>query len=483
MTATVSTMEETLAAQRAAFTAELPVPLATRKDRLRRLAAMMADNADRFVSAVSQDFGHRPREQSMLTDIVGSVMPITHALKHLDRWIKPEKRSLALPLRLMGSRAWIEFQPKGVVGVIAPWNFPIQLAVAPIAGAFAAGNRAMAKISEATPDVAQAFEEIVPRYFDRLELAVFSGGPEIGQRFAGLPFDHLVFTGGGAIARHVMRAAADNLVPLTLELGGKSPTIVGRTADVAKATDRIAMGKLMNAGQICLAPDYALVPEEKEGAFVDGMRDAVTRMFPKLLANDDYTSVINERQHVRLSNYLDDARAKGAQIVEINPGDEDFGATNSNKMPLSLILNATDDMSVMQEEIFGPLFPVRRYGRIEEAIDYVNAKDRPLGLYYFGSDEAERRQVLDRTISGGVTIDDVIFHATEELPFGGIGPAGMGSYHGIDGFRTFSHAKAVYKQTKVDVTKLGGMKPPFGKTTEATIERALKPWRGKGGSR
>jgi coniferyl-aldehyde dehydrogenase len=479
MTQTIAKMEETLAAQRAAFAAELPVSLAVRKDRLVRLATMMADNADRFVSAVSQDFGHRSREQSMATDIVGSVMAVTYALKHFESWVKPEKRALALPLRLMGSRAWIEYQPKGVVGVIAPWNFPIQLAIAPVAGAFAAGNRAMAKISEATPGVAAAFEEIVPLYFDRLEFAVFSGGPEIGERFAGLAFDHLVFTGGGAIARHVMRAAAENLVPVTLELGGKSPTIIGRSADVAKATDRIALGKMMNAGQICLAPDYALVPEEKEGAFVDGMRDAVTRMFPTLLANDDYTSVINERQHVRLSGYLDDARAKGARIVEINPGNEDFGATNSNKMPLNIILDATDDMKVMQEEIFGPIFPVRRYGRIEEAIDYVNARNRPLGLYYFGKDESEKRQVLDRTISGGVTLDDVIFHAAEELPFGGIGPAGMGSYHGIDGFRTFSHAKAVYQQTKVDIAKLAGFKPPFNKTTHATIERALKPWRSK----
>jgi coniferyl-aldehyde dehydrogenase len=477
MMATVPTMEETLTAQRAAFTAELPVASAIRKDRLRRLAAMIADNADRFAAAASQDFGHRSLVQSMLTDIVASVLPVEHALERLDRWMRPETRSLPLPLRLMGSRAWVEYQPKGVVGVIAPWNFPIQLAVAPLAGAIAAGNRAMAKISETTPRVAAVFEELVPRYFDRLELAVFSGGPDIGQHFAGLPFDHLVFTGGGAIARNVLRAAADNLVPVTLELGGKSPTIVGRTADIAKAADRIVFGKMLNAGQICLAPDYALVPAEMEQAFVKSVREAVARMYPTLLTNEDYTSVVNERHHVRLSAYLDDARTKGARVIEVNPGNEDFGASNSNKMPLYLVFDVTDDMKVMQEELFGPILPVRRYDQIEEAIDYINAHDRPLGLYYFSKDETERRQVLDRTISGGVTLDDVLFHAAEELPFGGIGPAGMGSYHGIDGFRTFSHAKAVYKQTKIDIIKLGGVKPPFNKTTRSTIERALKHWR------
>jgi coniferyl-aldehyde dehydrogenase len=274
-----------------------------------------------------------------------------------------------------------------------------------------------------------------------------------------------------------LRAAADNLVPVTLELGGKSPTIVGRTADIAKAADRIVFGKMLNAGQICLAPDYALVPAEMEQAFVKSVREAVARMYPTLLTNEDYTSVVNERHHVRLSAYLDDARTKGARVIEVNPGNEDFGASNSNKMPLYLVFDVTDDMKVMQEELFGPILPVRRYDQIEEAIDYINAHDRPLGLYYFSKDETERRQVLDRTISGGVTLDDVLFHAAEELPFGGIGPAGMGSYHGIDGFRTFSHAKAVYKQTKIDIIKLGGVKPPFNKTTRSTIERALKHWR------
>jgi coniferyl-aldehyde dehydrogenase len=326
-----------------------------------------------------------------------------------------------------------------------------------------------------TPAVAAVFEEIGARCFDKSELAFFSGGPEVGKEFASLPFDHIIFTGATSIGRHILHAAADNLVPVTLELGGKSPTILGRSADVAKATGRIATGKMLNAGQICLAPDYLFVPQESEAAVVEGFRQAVAEMYPALLANPDYTSVVNDRHHVRLAGYLDDARAKGAKIIEINPAQENFTASNSHKMPLHIVLNATDDMAVMQQEIFGPVLPVMRYGHIDEAIDYVNAHDRPLGLYYFGSDKAEQRRVLDRTISGGVTVNDVLFHVgIDDLPFGGVGPSGMGSYHGIDGFRTFSHAKSVYRQGIMDFSKLGGMKPPYGKTTRSSIARSMK---------
>jgi coniferyl-aldehyde dehydrogenase len=468
-------MLATLNAQRSAFTAELPVSVAARKDRLKRLAAMTVENAERLVQAMSHDFGHRSRGQSLISDISGGVLQAKYALKHVDRWVRPEKRPLPFPMGLLGARAWVEYQPKGVVGVIAPWNFPVQLTVGPLAGALAAGNRAMVKSSEITPSVAALFEEIGPKYFDATEVAFFSGGPQAGQAFASLPFDHIIFTGATAIGRHILHAAADNLVPVTLELGGKSPTILGRSADIAIATDRIATGKMMNAGQICLAPDYMFVPEESETAVVDGFRKAVTGMYPTLLNNPDYTSVVNDRHHVRLAGYLDDARAKGAEVIEINPGNEDFAASNGNKMPLSIVLNATDDMAVMRNEIFGPILPIMRYRAIDEAIDYVNAHDRPLGLYYFGSDEAEQRRVLERTISGGVTVNDILFHAgMDTLPFGGIGPSGMGNYHGIEGFRTFSHAKGIFKQAKIDLAKLGGFKPPYGKTTETAAARSLK---------
>lgn len=467
-------MMPVLTAQRTAFTAELPVSRAVREDRLKRLAAMVIDNAQKLVQAMSDDFGHRSHEQSMLTDIGGSVSPIKHSLKHLAGWMKPEKRKMPFPMGLTGASAQIEYQPKGVVGVISPWNFPVQLTIAPLAGIFAAGNRAMVKSSEVTPAVAAAFEEIGPKYFDVAELAFFSGGPETGKQFASLPFDHIIFTGATGIGRHILHAAADNLVPVTLELGGKSPTIIGRSADIGKATGRIATGKMLNAGQICLAPDYVFVPRESEAAVVAGLQKAVAEMYPTLLANPDFTSVVNDRHHVRLAGYLDDARAKGGEVVAINPGNEDFGSSNTHKMPLHLVLNATEDMAVMREEIFGPVLPLMRYGQIDEAIDYVNAHDRPLGLYYFGADDAEQKRVLERTISGGVTVNDVMFHVgIDDLPFGGIGPSGMGSYHGVDGFREFSHRRAVYSQLKAELGPLKAMRPPYGPAIRKFLAGAI----------
>jgi coniferyl-aldehyde dehydrogenase len=468
-------MQAVLDAQRAAFMAELPVPIAIRKDRLKRCVALLVDNSDALCDALSDDFGHRSREQSQITDIVASIRALKHAIAHVDRWARPERRKLDFPLGLLGARAHVEYQPKGVVGVISPWNFPVQLTMGPIGGAFAAGNRVMVKSSEYTPGVAALLEEIAPRYFDATELAFFSGGPEVGKAFSALPFDHLIFTGATAVGRHILHAAADNLTPVTLELGGKSPTIIGRGANIAQASERIALGKMLNAGQICLAPDYLLVPEENEAAMVEGVKAAASALYPTLLANPDYTSVVNGRHVTRLKAHLDDARAKGAEVIEVNPAGEDFASSNGQKMPLHIVRNVSDEMTVMQEEIFGPILPVKTYRAVGEAIDYVNAHDRPLGLYYFGGDAAEERMVLDRTISGGATVNDVIFHVSmEDLPFGGVGPSGMGSYHGQDGFRTFSHAKGVYRQPKIDVAKLAGIKPPYGKATRAAIARDLK---------
>ncbi len=475
MAATADSMLAALNVQRAAFTQELPVSIAARKDRLKRAIAMMVDHGAAFANAMSEDFGHRSIEQSMITDVIGSINPIKHTIKQLEKWMRPERRKLMFPLGLLGARGTVEYQPKGVVGIIAPWNFPVQLTMAPMAGAFAAGNRVMVKSSEFTPTVAALFEELGPKYFDASEAVFFSGGPDIGQAFAKLPFDHLLFTGATGVGKHILHAAADNLTPVTLELGGKSPTIIGKSADVAQATQRIALGKMLNAGQICLAPDYLMVPKDKEAMVVEGMKNAVSVMYPTLLENPDYTSVVNARHRDRLNSYLDDARAKGADVVEINPASEDFGSSNRNKMPLYLVRNPTDDMTVMQEEIFGPILPIKTYDRVEEAIDYVNAHDRPLGLYYFGQDASEERQVLDRTISGGVTVNDVVFHVSmEELPFGGVGPSGMGAYHGVEGFKTFSHAKSVYKQPKVNVAKLAGFMPPYGSATTKAIAKDLK---------
>ena len=467
-------MTAILAAQRAAFTDELPVAMAVRRDRLNRARAMVKDNAARFCDALSEDFGHRSRDQSMLTDIAGSIGPIDHALKHMATWARREKRPVQFPLGLLGAKGWVEYQPKGVVGVIAPWNFPVNLVMGPVAGAFAAGNRAMVKTSEFTPVTAALFEELCPRYFAAEELAFVSGGPEVGKAFAELAFDHLLFTGATGIGRHILHAAADNLTPVTLELGGKSPAIIGAGANMTQAGDRIAMGKMLNAGQICLAPDYVLAPAAQESAIVDSLRRAATAMYPTVLANPDYTSVVNDRHHQRLHAWLDDARDKGAKIEVVNPANEDFASSNSRKMPLHIVRDVTDDMTLMQEEIFGPILPIVTYDGIDAAIARVNRGARPLGLYYFGSDAAERRRVLDRTISGGVTLDDVVFHVSmEELPFGGVGPSGMGAYHGRDGFKTFSHAKAVFRQSRLDVAKLAGLKPPYGAKLRATVAKQI----------
>ena len=468
-------MRAILARSRAAFTVAMPEPLALRADRIDRAIALMLDHKDAFASAVSADFGHRSREQTLIADILPSVGALKHAKKHLHAWSRGEARKPMFPLGLLGGRARVEYQPKGVVGVIAPWNFPVGMVMVPLAGILAAGNRAMVKPSEFTARVSALFAQLVPQYFAEEEVAVITGGVEAGTAFSALPFDHLIFTGATSVGKHIMRAAAENLVPLTLELGGKSPTIIGRSADKATAGERIALGKMMNAGQICLAPDYLLVPREQEAEVIAAVSAGAAKMYPVLLANDDYTSVVNARNRVRLEGYLADARARGAEEIVVNPAGEDFAAANGNKMPLTILRGVTEAMTVMQDEIFGPILPVLTYDRIEEAIDYVNAHDRPLGLYYFGRDRAEERHVLSRTVSGGVTINDVIFHnAMDDLPFGGIGPSGMGVYHGLEGFRAVSHARAIYRQSPLDVAGLGGMKPPYGKATRATLKRELR---------
>ncbi|MFZ5669703.1 MAG: coniferyl aldehyde dehydrogenase [Pseudomonadota bacterium] len=442
---------------------------------LDRCIGLLVDHATDIQDALNTDFGNRSREATLLTDVSGSIGPLKHAKANLRAWMKPEKRKTTPAiLGLFGARAHIQLQPKGVVGVISPWNFPVNLTFAPLAGILAAGNRVMIKPSEFTPATSDLMKTMFAKAFAEEEIAVVTGGPEVGQAFAGLPFDHMIFTGATSVARHVMRAAADNLVPLTLELGGKSPVILSRSADMATAAARIMNGKTLNAGQICLAPDYVLAPEDRVGEFVSEARGAVGRMFPTIKDNPDYTAVVAQRHYDRIRGYIDDARAKGAEIVEINPAGEDFSQQEHRKIPPTLILNPSDDMKVMQEEIFGPVLPVKTYRQVDEAVDYVNGRDRPLGLYWFGTDEGEKDWVLERTTSGGVTINDVVMHvAQEELPFGGVGPSGMGSYHGHDGFREFSHRKAVYTQLKKDIGPLVQMRPPYGPAIRKFLAASL----------
>lgn len=468
-------MTALLGKQKAAHLRDGAPSAAQRIERIDRCIKLLIDNADAIAGALNQDFGSRSKEATAFTDVAASIGPLKHARGHLTKWMAPEKRKVTPAiLGLFGAKAEVRYQPKGVVGIISPWNFPVNLTFAPLAGVLAAGNRAMIKPSEFTPATSELMAVMFSGAFSDEEIAVVTGGPEVGQAFAGLAFDHMIFTGATNIARHVMRAAADNLVPLTLELGGKSPVILGKSADIAVASARIMNGKTLNAGQICLAPDYVLTPRESLEPFVAGAQASVAKMFPTLKDNPDYTAIVAQRHYDRIKNYVDDARAKGARIVELKPDGEDLSQQEHRKIAPTLIIDPTDDMLVMQEEIFGPVLPVKTYGAIDEAIAYVNKGDRPLGLYYFGTDDAEREKVLNATTAGGVTINDVVFHvAQENLPFGGVGPSGMGSYHGVDGFREFSHAKSIYTQIKAD-KPLQQMRPPYGPAIRKYLAGQLK---------
>ena len=459
-------MLDVLNRQKKSYLAEGEVSAEKRIDRLDRTINILVKHGDRLCDAMAADFGHRSIEQSKLTDINGSIGPLKDAKKHLRQWMRPERRKVMVPLGLFGSRARIQYQPLGVVGCISPWNFPVQLTFSPLAGVFAAGNRTMIKPSEFTPATSELMKELFTEVFDEDEVAIFTGGPEVGTAFSALPFDHMLFTGATAIAKHVMRAASENLVPLTLELGGKSPVVISESADIELAASNIMAGKTMNAGQICLAPDYVFVPEDKADDFISAAKNSVAKMYPNLKDNPDYTSIVNERHFERLNGYIADAKAKGAEVVEINPAQEDFSQQQHHRIPPTIIVDPTEDMTVMQEEIFGPVLPVKRYKNIEETLDYINDHPRPLGLYYFGQDAQEEKKVLTHTTSGGVTVNDVIMHiAQEDLPFGGVGPSGMGAYHGHDGFKTFSHAKAVYTQSKLVSKLAAAMRPPYKKAS------------------
>lgn len=459
-------MEEILASQKRAYLREGEVSAEIRIDRIDRAIAILTNNGPKLCDAMAADFGHRSIEQSKITDIDGSIGPLKDAKKQLRKWMKPEKRKAMFPLGLFGSRARVQYQPLGVIGCISPWNFPVQLTFSPLAGVFAAGNRTMIKPSEFTPATSELMKELFHAAYDPDEVSVITGGPAVGEGFSALHFDHLLFTGATAIAKHVMRAASENLVPLTLELGGKSPVVVGKSADVELTATNVMAGKTMNAGQICLAPDYLFIHEDSADNFIDAAKKSVAKMYPDLKDNPDYTSVVNERHYERISGYIEDAKAKGAEVIEINPAGEDFSQQQHHKIPPTLIIDPTDDMEIMKNEIFGPVLPIKRYKELDETLAYINDHPRPLGLYYFGQDSSEEHKVLTQTTSGGVTVNDVVMHvAQEDLPFGGVGPSGMGSYHGYDGFKTFSHAKAIFTQSKTVSKLAAAMRPPFKKVS------------------
>ncbi len=435
-----------------------------RRQALDALRSLLLDNVEALAAAVDRDFGGRSRAETRLLEIFPAVEAIDHARRQLRRWMKP--RRARTNLWFLPGRSRVVAQPLGVVGIVVPWNYPIYLAVGPLVSALAAGNRVMVKMSEAAPATGELFARLVSERFAPEVVTVVNGGPEVARDFVALPFDHLLFTGSTAVGREVMKAAAANLTPVTLELGGKSPALVGRGIAVEVAAQRILFGKCLNAGQTCIAPDYALVPAERVEGFVAAARAAVERMYPRLRDNPDYTAIISPRHRARLAAYLEQARARGARVLELKPEGEDFGA--SPKMPPTLVLDAAEDLPVMREEIFGPILPVVAYRTLDEAIGYVNARPRPLALYVFDHDRAAVDRVIGETVSGGVTVNETILHiAQDDLPFGGVGPSGMGEYHGRAGFETFSKRKAVFHQARINGLAL--FHPPYGRRLESLL--------------
>jgi coniferyl-aldehyde dehydrogenase len=470
-------MQAILNKQKQAFLKEGRASAEARVDRLKRLYRMIGENQATIKKVLDEDFGCHSFHQTQMSEIMAQMAGIEDTIRQVPKWMKPERRRPLFPLGWLGASARVEYVPKGVVGNLATWNFPIYTSFLPVAGIFAAGNRAMVKMSELNPKTSATMQQLVASYFDETELVVISGGPEVGAEFAALPFDHIIFTGGTGIGRHILRAAAENLTPCTLELGGKSPVIVGRSYNTQKAAQRVMTGKALNQGQACLAPDYCLVPAEEMETFIQSAIAWYSELFPTVFNNPDYTSVVNQRHYQRLMNYIQDAKNKGADIRQINPANEDPDQqkTGVHKIPMTLIVNPGEDMLVMQEELFGPVLCIKSYDNIDDCIHYINNRPRPLGLYYFGEDAEETRKVLDHTTSGGVTLNDVMAHSScDDLPFGGIGPSGMGNYHGIDGFRTFSHARAIFKQTSLDIMRYSGMLPPYGEKAQKQLDRLTK---------
>ena len=468
-------LNKVLEKQKKAHLRDGALSVETRKEWIDRCIALLIKYQNEIVEAISKDFGHRSTESSLLADVAGSIGSLKSAKENIKKWVKPEKRKVTPAiLGLLGAKLRVEYQPLGTVGVISPWNFPVTLTFGPLGSIFAAGNRAMIKPSEFTPETSKLMKVMFEEAFKEEEVAVFTGGPDLGEAFSSLPFDHLLFTGATSIAKHVMRAASENLVPVTLELGGKSPVIISKNTNFDMSVKRVMAGKTMNAGQICLAPDYVFIPKDKKEEFISQSKKTVTEMYPSLKDNPDYTSVINQRHYDRLQGYVDEAKEKGFEVIEINPSNEDFSQQAHHKIPPTLIVDPDDNLSVMKEEIFGPILSVKTYEDIEDTVDYINSNDRPLGLYYFGDDKKEMQNVLENTTSGGVTINDVVVHVGQDnAPFGGVGPSGTGSYHGIEGFKNFSHTKTIYTQSSFDGL-FGLFRPPFGAKAKNAIKGQIK---------
>lgn len=467
--AQLARLQQAYARQRAAQ-AQAPYPaLATRKHHLLQLEKLLLDNQQRIADAIRADFGNRSAHETRLLEIFPSVEGLRHARKHLQRWSRARSRPVALWFQ--PARARVMPQPLGVVGIIVPWNYPIFLAVGPLTAALAAGNRAVVKMSEFTPHTGELFASLINEYFDEQTICVINGGADVAVEFSKLAWDHLLFTGSTGVGRHVMRAAAENLTPVTLELGGKSPTIIGPDYPIDAAAASILYGKCLNAGQTCVAPDYVLLPEGKADAFLDAARSAVAKLYPTMATNGDYTAIINQRHLQRLRGYLAEAAEQGAHVVPLSPLGENLDSCG--KLAPTLVFNPGEATQLMRDEIFGPILPVLTYRTLDQAIAFVNARPRPLALYYFERDSARIEQMMHQTIAGGVSINDVILHvAQHDLPFGGVGPSGIGHYHGKEGFDTFSKLKPVFMQSRIN--GVGLLKPPYGRLFQLMLRLMLR---------
>lgn len=450
-----------LTTQRRAFEAERMPSYEVRRDRVQRLLTMTRQHGEALAAAMAQDFGHRARQESLLADLFTVESGARHALKRLRRWMKP--RRVETPLHFMPGRNVLMRQPLGVVGIVSPWNYPYYLAMAPAVAALAAGNRVLIKPSELTPATSELMARLVAEHFAPEEMQVITGDAEVGKAFTTLPVDHLFFTGSTPVGRLVAQAAAKNLTPVTLELGGKSPVVVDRSCNLDLTASRLAFGKLFNAGQTCVAPDYLLVPRELVEPLTQRILAEMRRMYPRVAGNADYTSIVSPRHLARLKGLIDDAAQRGARVLRSHDEQPD-----DRRLVPALLLDVPPEATVMQEEIFGPLLPVVGYDKVDDALAHIHRGDRPLALYWFGQDAAARDHVMRETHAGGVTVNDCLWHlGQEEQPFGGVGASGMGSYHGEWGFRTFSKEKPLFIQSRFAGTKL--FQPPYG----ATFERLL----------
>lgn len=444
-----------------------PLPsLLERRDRLDRLKALIVEGRAGFVEAISNDFGGRARSETELLEMVPALTSLSHARKHVARWMQDERRHVSMTFR--PSRAWIRYEPLGVIGVISPWNYPLLLALSPMIDALAAGNRVMLKPSELTPTFSNLLAQCIAMRFADDEVAVTIGDVDVARSFSSLPFDHLVFTGSTEIGRHVMRAAAENLTPLTLELGGKSPAIIDDGYPLDKAASSISFGKFINAGQTCIAPDYVMVPEQQASEFGQMVLSAAQASYPSIEDNSDYTNIISDRHRSRLRQAISEAHELGS-IVLTHPD-----ATNSNgKLPPTVIINPHPDSLLLKEEIFGPILPVLGYKRLEDAVSFTKKLGRPLALYSFSNSKRFHETLMERVISGGTTLNGTLLHiGQDDLPFGGVGSSGTGSYHGVHGFRRFSHARAVHHVGKINTFEMMG--PPWRNLAAVTTKILLR---------